>query len=246
MARRVKCPVCGASVRKTELRRHMKKAHPGQSLERARKGSRGSAGFLRKRWLHISSIAAVLAISIGLLLFLEARKTTIATFETNMGTFKVELDTERAPITAGNFIELAKAGFYNGLTFHRVARNFVIQGGDPNGNGTGGSGKNIPWENTTLKNKKYTISMARGGNPNEAAYSGTASSQFFINLKDNPNLDSYAFPFVVFGKVIEGFDVVDKIGSLYPPEGDGPPTKKVTMKVSIVTRYSLISTDRSH
>lgn len=245
MARRVKCPVCGASVRRTELRRHMKKAHPGQSLERARKGSIGSQGFFGRHWLHMLSVSVLLFIAIGLLLLLEAKKTTIATFETNMGTFKVELDTERAPITAGNFIDLAKAGFYDGLTFHRVARNFVIQGGDPNGNGTGGSGKNIPWENTTLKNKRYTIAMARGGDPNEAAYSGTASSQFFINLKDNPSLDSYAFPFVVFGKVIKGFDVVDAIGSLYPPEGDGPPTKRVTMNVSIRTSYSLFSRDRS-
>ncbi len=163
----------------------------------------------------------------------KVKNSKIAIFETNLGSFEVELDTDNAPVTAGNFIDLAESGFYDGLTFHRVAEDFVIQGGDPEGDGTGGT-ETIPWENTTLKNKKYTIAMARKGNdPN------SASCQFFINLKDNENLDNYDPPFVVFGKVIDGFDVVDEISSLVPASAeryDGPPTEDVTMNVSITER----------
>ena len=127
----------------------------------------------------------------------------IATIETDKGIIKFELYEDKAPITAKNFIELASSGFYDGLTFHRYEPGFVIQGGDPNGDGTGGSGKNIPLEvNRDLTHAKGAVAMARTQDPN------SASSQFYITLEDAHFLDgSYA----VFGKVIEGMDVVGQL-----------------------------------
>ena len=126
-----------------------------------------------------------------------------ATIETNRGTIKAELYTADAPITTSNFIKLANSGFYNGLKFHRVEKGFVVQGGDPNGDGTGGSGKNIPLEiNPELKHVKGALAMARANDPN------SASSQFYITLADVPFLDGQ---YAVFGKVIEGMSVVENI-----------------------------------
>jgi peptidyl-prolyl cis-trans isomerase B (cyclophilin B) len=136
-----------------------------------------------------------------------------ATFDTSKGTIIAQLAETQAPITTSNFIELAQKGFYNGLIFHRYVPNFVIQGGDPDGDGTGGSGKNIPLEvKPDLKHSEAgVLAMARSASPN------SASSQFYFTLKDTPHLDgSYA----VFGKTIEGVDVVlqlregDKINSV--------------------------------
>ncbi len=143
-----------------------------------------------------------------------------AIIKTNKGTIKVELATEEAPKTSANFISLAKRGFYDGLIFHRVVANFVIQGGDPKGNGTGGADKEIPLEimcddgrmilgktapkdcKPKLQHMKGAIAMARSQDPN------SASSQFYITLKDVNFLDrNYA----VFGYVIEGQSVVNKI-----------------------------------
>ncbi len=127
----------------------------------------------------------------------------IATIETNKGIIKFELFEDKAPITTKNFIELAESGFYNGLTFHRVEPGFVIQGGDPNGDGTGGSGKTIPLEiSPDLKHAKGVVAMARSQDPN------SASSQFYITLANTPLLDGN---YAVFGNVIEGMDVVESI-----------------------------------
>lgn len=124
------------------------------------------------------------------------------------GTITVKLDQSNAPITCANFVNLANQKFYDGLTFHRIITDFMIQGGDPLGNGTGGSDKNIKGEfsangyNNPLKHTRGAISMARSGDPN------SASSQFFIVHKDSSHLDgSYA----VFGYVTEGIEIVDKI-----------------------------------
>ena len=123
--------------------------------------------------------------------------------ETNKGTIKAELYTEKAPITTKNFINLTNSGFYNGLTFHRVEKNFVIQGGDPKGDGTGGSGKNIPLEiNPELKHVEGALGMARSQEPN------SASSQFYITLAPTPFLDGN---YAVFGKVVSGMEVAKKI-----------------------------------
>lgn len=156
----------------------------------------------------------------------------VAVIETNYGTIRVELDTVNAPVTAGNFISLAKAGRYNGNAFHRVAADFVIQGGAVSGAG------NVPWEDTGLRNVAYSIAMARSGSANDTGSKDTATSQFFINLKGNPNLDAYdpgtrlgvTYPYVVFGIVIAGQGVVDTIGAIPSnPPGDGQPTSPVTI-----------------
>src|SRR3990167_6672163 len=128
----------------------------------------------------------------------EEVKMKIAVIETNRGTIKAELYTEKAPITTANFIGLAGSGFYNGLTFHRHEPGFVIQGGDPRGDGTGGSGKTIPLETApSLTHKKGAVGMARSQEPN------SASSQFYICLEDAKFLDKN---YAVFGQVTEGMD----------------------------------------
>lgn len=124
------------------------------------------------------------------------------------GTITVELDQEAAPITCANFVELANSGFYDGLTFHRIEPGFVIQGGDPNGNGTGGSEHDIVGEfaengyKNDLSHVRGTISMARANDPN------SASSQFFIVHEDSTFLDG---KYAAFGTVTDGMDVVDAI-----------------------------------
>lgn len=130
-------------------------------------------------------------------------KMKIAVIETDKGIIKAELYTDKAPITTKNFIGLADSGFYNGLAFHRVEPGFVVQGGDPKGDGTGGSGKTIPLEIIPeLKHAKGALGMARSQDPN------SATSQFYITLEPTPFLDgSYA----VFGKVISGMEVAEKI-----------------------------------
>ena len=131
-------------------------------------------------------------------------KNRTATIETNKGVIKFELYEDLAPITTGNFIELAQRNFYDGLKFHRVEPNFVIQGGCPHGTGTGGSGKNIPLEiSPNLKHGEAgAVAMARASDPN------SASSQFYITLAPTPFLDrNYA----VFGRVTEGLDVAQQI-----------------------------------
>ncbi|MCX9012628.1 MAG: peptidylprolyl isomerase [Candidatus Methanoperedens sp.] len=126
-----------------------------------------------------------------------------AILETVKGKIKFELFENEAPITTKNFIDLTNKGFYNGLTFHRVEPGFVIQGGDPKGNGTGGSGKTIPLEIApSLTHKKGAVGMARSQDPN------SASSQFYICLEDAKFLDKN---YAVFGQVIEGQDVASKI-----------------------------------
>jgi len=130
-------------------------------------------------------------------------KNRIATIVTDKGTIKFELYEKEAPITTKNFVDLAQKDFYNGLTFHRVEPGFVIQGGDPKGDGTGGSDKTIPLEIAPgLTHKKGAVAMARSNAPN------SASSQFYIVLEDAKFLDG---KYAIFGQVIEGQDVVKKI-----------------------------------
>ena len=141
-----------------------------------------------------------------------------ATFDTNKGTIVAQLTEDDAPLTTANFIELAERGFYNGLTFHRYVPGFVIQGGDPDGNGTGGSGKNIKGEfpdngvnNSGKHDAAGILAMARSGDPH------SASSQFYFTLAPAPHLNS---GYAVFGKVTSGLEAVmalregDKINSV--------------------------------
>ena len=127
---------------------------------------------------------------------------TYALIETDFGTIKMVLYTEDAPKTCANFIKLAESGFYDGLTFHRVVRGHVIQGGCPRGDGTGGPGWTIPLEITKHKHVAGAVGMARGADPN------SAGSQFYICLAPRPHLDG---KFCVFAQVVEGMDVVRRI-----------------------------------
>jgi cyclophilin family peptidyl-prolyl cis-trans isomerase len=121
--------------------------------------------------------------------------------KTTQGTITVELFSD-VKVTTQNFVDLVKAGFYNGLTFHRYVPDFVIQGGDPTGTGNGGSDKNIPLEITDHKHLKGALGMARNNNPN------SANSQFYICLADLPQLDGN---YCVFGKVLKGMDTAMKL-----------------------------------
>ena len=137
------------------------------------------------------------------------------------GVITVELYKEYAPITVDNFVKLVEKGFYNGLTFHRVIKGFMIQGGCPKGNGTGGPGYTIKGEfinngvNNPLKHERGVISMARAMDPN------SAGSQFFIMHKAAPHLDG---AYAAFGKVISGIEVVDKIAEVRTDFRDKPLT----------------------
>lgn len=134
------------------------------------------------------------------------------------GTIKATLDADVAPITVTNFINLASSGFYDGLTFHRIIKGFMIQGGDPLGNGTGGSDKKIKGEfskngvNNNISHVRGTISMARSQDYN------SASSQFFIMQDDNTSLDGQ---YAAFGTVTSGMDVVDKIAEVKVQDNNG-------------------------
>ncbi len=131
----------------------------------------------------------------------------------------LELYPEYAPQTVENFVELANEHFYDGLIFHRVIKNFMIQGGDPLGTGFGGSDRKIKGEfaangvNNPLRHERGVISMARSQSPN------SASSQFFIVHKDSPHLDGQ---YAAFGKVVDGIDVVDEIASVRTDYNDKP------------------------
>jgi peptidyl-prolyl cis-trans isomerase B (cyclophilin B) len=126
----------------------------------------------------------------------------IATVETEKGTFTFEMLPDLAPKTVASFRALADKGFYNGLTFHRVVPGFVVQGGDPQGDGTGGPGYTLPAEFSSRKHLDGTVAMARGKDPN------SAGSQFYVCLGPQPHLDGN---YTVFGQVISGLDVVHKL-----------------------------------
>ena len=124
------------------------------------------------------------------------------TITTDKGPIALELYPDKAPKTVEQITGLVSKGFYNGLTFHRVVPGFVVQGGDPKGDGTGGSGTNIPFEENDLKHDKGVLSMARSQDKN------SADSQFYITLAPQPMLDG---EYVVFGKVTSGMEVVEQI-----------------------------------
>ncbi|HXW98430.1 MAG TPA: peptidylprolyl isomerase [Methanomicrobiales archaeon] len=145
--------------------------------------------------------------------------------ETTMGNITLELRPDM-PVTAGNFLKLAGQGYYDGTIFHRVIDGFMIQGGDPTGTGRGGPGYAIPDEFTRDNhNLRGTIAMANAG-PN------TGGSQFFINLVDNTFLDT---KHPVFGKVVAGMDVVDKIGKVKTDSNDRPITTVKILKATVLS-----------
>ncbi len=168
----------------------------------------------------------VLLLTAGIIYANKQDKMTKVKLETTHGDIVINLYNDM-PITTGNFEKLVKEGFYDGVIFHRIIEDFMIQGGDPTGTGMGGPGYTIEDEFTHAggnKNNKYTISMANAG-PN------TGGSQFFINLIDNNYLDNNH---PAFGKVIEGTDVVDKIGEVETNAQDKPLEEVKIIKASII------------
>ncbi|MDH3206856.1 MAG: peptidylprolyl isomerase [Gemmatimonadota bacterium] len=147
------------------------------------------------------------------------------TIETNHGTIVAEMFADVAPKTAGNFIELAEKGYYDGIVFHRIIEGFMIQGGDPTGTGRGGPGYNIPDEFAPglAHTHPGTFSMANAG-PN------SGGSQFFITLAATPWLDG---KHAIFGKVTSGLDIVQAIGKLPTGAGDRPVDEVVMKKVTV-------------
>ena len=149
----------------------------------------------------------------------------------DIGSIKLELQYGETKNTAANFVELARKGFYNGLTFHRVIRGFMIQGGDPRGNGMGGPGYSIKGEfrqngvNNSLRHTRGVISMARAFDPN------SAGSQFFIMHKDAPHLDG---AYAAFGYVTEGIEVVDAIAKVRTSPSDRPLTPVVIESIEVI------------
>ncbi|WP_459479197.1 peptidylprolyl isomerase [Clostridium saccharoperbutylacetonicum] len=164
----------------------------------------------------------------------ENKNLPIATITVNgYGVIKAELYPEIAPNTVNNFIDLANKNFYNNLKFHRIIKNFMIQGGDPKGDGTGGPGYSIEGEFTSngfansLKHTKGVLSMARTSDPN------SAGSQFFIMSGDAANLDG---EYAAFGKVVSGLDVVDKIQNVSTNSADAPKEDVVITSITVDTR----------
>lgn len=189
---------------------------------------------------------AIVLVAVGVILFfISDNQNTVATennpivvLKTTQGDIEIELFVDKMPITAGNFLKLAREGFYNGVKFHRVIKGFMIQGGDPLSKGdntaaygTGGPGYAISDEFVEgLSNVRGTISMANSG-------PDTGGSQFFINLVDNVNLDFDKEPLTskhpVFGKVVGGMDVIDMIGEAQTGERDIPVTPVVIETIEI-------------
>ncbi len=159
--------------------------------------------------MHISLLSNLLSASFSS----SENQLSIVTFKTDKGNIIIELYPDCAPATVKNFVKLVEAGFYDGLTFHRYVKGFVIQGGDPDGNGTGGPGWTIPGEfqNPDLRKKmppheKGVIAMARKPSPD------SAGSQFYICLNsDKSGYTHLNGSYTTFGRVIEGIDVVDKL-----------------------------------
>lgn len=156
--------------------------------------------------------------------------TMMATITTNQGVIKAELYQDLAPETVNNFATLANSGFYDGVIFHRVISGFMIQGGDPDGRGTGGPGYNIKGEfavnghKNLLRHDRGVLSMARTNDVNGAG------SQFFIMHADSPHLDGN---YAAFGKVVEGLDVVDKIAAVTTAAGDVPTEPMIIENITV-------------
>lgn len=261
------CPHCHALVKRENFDRHLRTVHDetvwkGRSskikekerAERQRLAAAKQRG-RRKAFIGVVAVLIVVILITSMYITMTTKqpgggggggstvKNKYATIETNKGTFKILLNIEKAPKTAGNFISLAQSGFYGGTIFHRVVKDFVAQGGGYDQNLNLKSASSIPFEATGLKNIRYSIAMARSGNPDTEEGANTASSQFFINLRDNPSLDNYKYPFVVFGQVASGFSVVDSIGNapthfseLSDPEN---PEKSMPDETILITKVTI-------
>jgi peptidyl-prolyl cis-trans isomerase B (cyclophilin B) len=155
-----------------------------------------------RRWFVVSGLLAALPVAPGVV-EAQQRMHPIAVIAMDKGgEIRVELFPEDAPKTVESFVALAKKGFYDGLTFHRVVPGFVAQGGDPRGDGTGGPGYTLKAEFNGRKHLRGTVAMARSQSPD------SAGSQFYICLAPQPHLDGQ---YTIFGQVVEGMEVVDRI-----------------------------------
>lgn len=184
-----------------------------------------------KKLIRILAFVIIVALGSGILTACSKKNPVVILSIKDKGDIKIELYPKKAPNTVKNFIYLVQNGFYDGLTFHRVIPGFVIQGGDPNGDGTGGPGYQIQGEfsnngfkKNDLKHIRGMVSMAR------AQHYDSAGSQFFIVLEDQPALDG---DYAVFGKVIEGMDVVDAIAAVETDTNDKPKEDQIIEKASV-------------
>ena len=175
------------------------------------------------------------------ILYEEVDESDYVLFETDYGIMIVSLFEENAPITVANFKKLVGEKFYDGITFHRVIKDFMIQAGDPTGTGSGGSEEKIKGEfsengvKNDLSHKRGIISMARaGGNPETEETYNSASSQFFIVHKDSTYLDG---KYAAFGLLLHGYDVLDKIAEVQTDENDKPLEDQVINKAIFVSAY---------
>src|SRR3989344_6050346 len=182
---------------------------------------------VQKKTLKTFIIGVILILIVGIFAYKMANginQNKKVLLETNKGDIVIELYGDM-PITTGNFEKLVSEGFYDGIIFHRIIDGFMIQGGDPRGDGTGGPGYNIKDEfSNGNKNDRGTLSMANAG-PN------TGGSQFFINLVDNNFLDA---KHSVFGEVVEGMDIVDKIASVETDGRDRPISEVKIISAKVV------------
>jgi cyclophilin family peptidyl-prolyl cis-trans isomerase len=159
---------------------------------------------------------------------LDPNKTYTVTMDTSEGTFSFALDVKTSPNTTASFASLVKKGFFDGLTFHRIVPDFVIQGGDPNGDGSGGPGYTVV--DVPPKDAKYTkgvVAMAK----TQTEPPGTSGSQFFVVTADDAGLPP---DYAILGKVTDGLDVVEKIGAIPADPSTGVPSKTVTIRKATI------------
>ncbi len=162
-------------------------------------------------------------------------KHAFVTIETDFGKMVLELYKDVAPAHADSFISLSKKGFYNGTIFHRIIKNFMIQGGDPKGNGTGNAGYYLNAEFSELPHQDGTLSMARSTDPN------SASSQFFVCLGRNSGTSSLDRKYTVFGQLIRGFEVLHQIGDVPVVANPGNPREISKPATDVFLRRAFVS-----
>ncbi len=197
---------------------------------------------MKKRVLQILSLLVAMALSFSLITACGQRDNPVATITMSNGDeIILYLYPDKAPNTVANFIYLANSGFYDGLTFHRCISSFLIQGGDPNGDGTGGPGYYIEGEFSANGYKKNDIAMEEGviamarfgtSDGNDEDYYDTAGSQFFILTGDRSELDG---EYAAFGKVFYGMSVVNKIAQSETDSNDKPRTDQVIKTIRVET-----------
>ena len=210
------------AVKKVEPKKEVKKEEVKKEIKKEVKGTKKDRGML----FAIIGIVAVIAVAIACFLIpkndkvsesTDGEKVLVIMTIKDYGDVLLELDKGQAPITVQNFLDLVNSGFYDGISFHRIIKGFMMQGGDPQGDGFGGSEKTIKGEfeyngvKNNISHTRGTISMARSDDPD------SASSQFFIVQEDHTELDGY---YAAFGHVVTGMDVIDKVIEDFGTEED--------------------------